>query len=531
MTLTGHQLLGSRDSAESSDSFFARNPATASDLQPAFHEASAHEINTAVALAKSAFSSFRDLAPSRRIEFLEAIIEETLALGDALLTRASEESAHPISRCTAERNRVITHTQQFIDWIREGSWIDARIDTADYDRKPIPKPDVRSQMEAIGPIAIFGASNFPIAISVLGTDTISALAAGCPVVIKGHPAHPGTCEIAARALIRAAQRTGMPDGVVSLIQGRRNETGAAIIQHPDIAGAAFTGSLAGGRALYDLANARPCPIPFFAEMGSVNPVFLLPGALKTRKKAIAKGFVTALTTGVGQFCTNPGIVLGLQSDDWSDFRQLAAEELASWTPATMLHSGIHHAYTVGITARQHTAGLDLLAQSQTAPDPERAQAAAYLFATTQQGIIDDPSLLDELFGPVSTLVDCQEPEDFLAIAEKLEGSLSATIHGTEEDLIEHQNLVRLLREKVGRLIFNGYPVGLEICHAMHHGGPYPATTLASATSIGTRAIQRFVRPVCYQDWPNAALPTGLQNENLLGIQRLVNGKWTRDPLP
>lgn len=525
--LTGHQLLGSRESAESPDTFFARNPALGTDLEPAFHEAAPAEVDEAVALASGAFSPFRRLLPEARADFLEAIAEEVLALGDELLERAAAETAHPPTRCAAERDRVVTHTRQFAAWIREGSWVDARIDLADPRRQPLPKPDVRSMLEPVGPVAVFGASNFPIAISVLGVDTVSALAAGCPVVVKAHPAHPGTCELAARAIQRAAAATQMPDGVFSLIHGRSHDTGTRLVRHPGLAAAAFTGSLAGGRALFDAANSRPVPIPFYAEMGSINPVFLLPGALKSRTESIAKGFAAALTAGVGQFCTNPGLVLGLESEDWRTFRDLARRQVAGFAPATMLHAGIHAAYAEGIAERLGRGGLELLGSSQAAPDPARAEAAAYLFATTREGLLADPTLLDELFGPVSTLVSCADPADFVAVAERLEGSLSATVHGTEEDLAEHRDLIDVLRRKAGRLIFNGYPVGLEICHAIHHGGPYPATTHPHFTSIGTRAIHRFARPVCYQDWPDARLPMELQNLNPRGILRLVDGERTR----
>ncbi len=525
--LTGHQLLGSRESAESSDTFAARNPALGADLEPAFHEATAIEIDEAVALAEAAFDPFRRLLPEARADFLDAIADETLALDDELLERASAETAHPPARCAAERDRVVTHTRQFAEWLREGSWVDARIDHGDPTRQPLPKPDVRSMLEPVGPVAIFGASNFPIAISVLGTDTISAFAAGCPVVVKAHPAHPGTCEIAARAIQRAAAATRMPEGVFSLIQGRSHETGTRLVTHPKIAAAAFTGSLAGGRALFDAANARPHPIPFYAEMGSVNPVFLLPGALKARAEGIAQGFVAALTAGVGQFCTNPGLVLGLESEEWRAFRDHAREKVAAFAPATMLHAGIHAAYTAGLGDRLGNEALALIGHSDTPPSPDRNEAAACLFATTQEGLLADPTLFDEIFGPASTLVTCASPSDFVAVAEKLEGSLSATIHGTEEDLAEHRELVALLRRKAGRLIFNGYPVGLEICHSIHHGGPYPATTHAHFTSIGTRAMHRFVRPVCYQGWPDAHLPTELQDLNPRGILRLVDGERTR----
>ena len=450
MNLTGKQLLGHRESAESSDTFVAKSLAAGIDLAPAFHEATSSEIDAAVTLAGAAFDRFRSLLPETRADFLDAIAEETLALGDELLERAAAETAHPLPRCAAERDRVITHTRQFASWIREGSWVDARIDTADPARKPLPKPDVRSLLEPVGPVAVFGASNFPIAISVLGTDTISAFAAGCPVIVKAHPAHPGTCEIAARAIQRAAERTRMPEGVFSLIQGRTVATGTNLVRHPGITAAAFTGSLAGGRALFEIANSRPQPIPFYAEMGSINPVFLRPGALKARTEGIAQGFVVALTAGVGQFCTNPGLVLGMDSADWSRFRDLAKEKVAAYAPATMLHAGIHGAYTAGIDERLRRGSLELVGTSSTSADPSRREAAAYLFATSQEGLLGDPTLFEELFGPVSTLVSCSAPEDFLAVAERLEGSLSATIHGTEVATAPHTMLASAPTASSGR---------------------------------------------------------------------------------
>jgi 2,5-dioxopentanoate dehydrogenase len=522
-TLTGHSYLGGPDGPFPGDIFDAINPATREILAPAFREATPEQVDLAVSRAAGAFDPFRHLSPDRRALFLEAIIEETLALGDAFLERCSAETGHPLARCLQERDRVVKHTRQFAELLREGSWVDARIDRGDPERKPIPKPDVRSLLQAIGPVAVFGASNFPIAISVLGVDTISALAAGCPVIVKGHPAHPGTCEMAAAALLRAAEQTGMPEGVFALLQGSKHEIGSQLVRHPALAAVAFTGSLAGGRALADLAAARPVPIPLYAEMGSLNPVFLLPEALATRGPQIAAGFVQALTIGVGQFCTNPGLVVGLDSPAWHSFTAEAQDKAASVAPATMLHSGIHQAYTVGVSHRQEHPHLQALGKPSTTPDPARHEAAAYLFTTTRQGLIEDPSLLDELFGPCATLVRCENAADLVAIAEQLEGSLSATVHGTEADMTNHAELLSVLSRKAGRLICNGYPVGLEICDSIHHGGPYPATTHSHFTSIGTRAIHRFVRPVCYQDWPMSLLPRELQEGNPCGVMRMVDG--------
>lgn len=521
--LTGHSYLGGASDQPSGHTFDAINPANGATLAPPFHEATSAEVDLAVTRAVFAFDAFRSLSPESRAAFLEAIIEETLALGDAFLERCSAETGHPLARCAQERDRVVKHTRQFADLLREGSWVDARIDHGDRDRKPFPKPDVRSLLQAIGPVAVFGASNFPIAISVLGVDTISAFAAGCPVVVKGHPAHPGTCELAASAVLRAAERTGMPEGVFALLQGSKHEIGSQLVRHPALTAVAFTGSLRGGRALADLAAARPVPIPVYAEMGSVNPVFLLPEALATRGEQIAAGFVQALTVGVGQFCTNPGLVAGLDSPAWTTFTELAQEKAAAVAPATMLHPGIHQAYVLGVAQRQGHPRLQSLGTPATPPDPARHEAAAYLFTTTRQGLVEDPTLLDELFGPSATLVRCDKSADLVAIAEQMEGSLSATVHGTEADLANHAELLSVLSRKAGRLICNGYPVGLEICDSIHHGGPYPAATHSYFTSIGTRAIHRFVRPVCYQDWPGSLLPVELQDANPRGVMRMVDG--------
>lgn len=528
MTLTGTQIIGSKDSSESSETFHGLNPATGESLETAFHEATEEEIDRAVNLADEVFGTFRDMLAERRADFLEAICEETMALGDEFLELASSETGHPLARCAMERDRAVNQARLFAEVLREGSWVDARIDLGDPNRQPMPKPDVRSLLQPIGPVAVFGASNFPIAISVLGADTISAFAAGCPVIVKAHPAHPGTCEMAARAIVKAAGHMRMPEGVFSLVQGKSNEVGTKLVEHPKIAAAAFTGSLQGGRALMDVAAARPVPIPFYAEMGSVNPIFILPGAFKKRSDEIAEGFVNALTLGVGQFCTNPGLALGIQSDEWDRFSQLVSERVAQYPPSTMLHEGIHAAYTEGILARADNEDLLLLGESDAEADPSAHQAAAYVFETTQQGLLNDPTLMEELFGPVSTLVSCGELDDMVEIAGTLEGSLSITVHGTEDDLKTYKPLIKVLQRKAGRLIFNGYPVGIEVCHSMHHGGPYPAASHSFFTSIGTRCIQRFVRPVCYQNWPNSQLPLALQDENPRGVWRLIDGERTRD---
>ncbi len=531
MAMHGKQFIGIQNtSAESNETFFGIDPRTGKELSTAFHEATTEEVDAAAQLARNAFDPFRQTTAEQRALFLEAIADEAEAISEPLIERASAETGHPHARCAAEISRSVNQARLFAAFIREGSWLDARIDLADPDRQPAPKPDVRSMMLPIGPIAVFGASNFPIAISVLGADTISALACGCPVVVKGHPAHPGTCEISAEAIIRAARKCNLPEGVFSLVHGKGHEVGIELVKHPAICAGAFTGSLAGGRALFDVANNRPSPIPFYAELGSVNPIFVLPGALAERGDQIAEGFVTALTTGVGQFCTSPGLVFGLGSNDLKSFSNTAAEKVSEYAPQTMLHAGIHHAYVSGVDSLKSRDALQLIGESAQTPSLEKAEAGCYLFQTDAAGLDANPALYEEIFGPVSTVVECGSPGDMEKFAEQLDGSLSACIHGNEEDLQNYQRLITILERKTGRLIFNGYPVGLEVCHSMHHGGPFPATCHSHFTSVGTRCINRFVRPVCYQDWPQSALPVELQNENLAEIWRMVDGKRTRTSL-
>ena len=529
INLHGQQFIGSQTSAESSDTFQGINPATSEALPTQFHEATESEIDKALQLAASAFDEFRSTTPEQRALFLDTLADEVDALGDQLLEQANAETGLPIPRCTGERGRATNQARQFAELLREGSWVDARIDLPNPDREPLPKPDVRSMMLPVGPVVVFGASNFPIAISVLGADTVSAFAAGCPVVIKAHPAHPGTCELSAQAVLSAIKKCGLPEGTFSLIHGRTYETGLSLVRHPATQAVAFTGSLAGGRALSDAAAARPNPIPVYAEMGSANPIFLLPGALKERASQIGTDFIQSVTLGVGQFCTCPGLVFGIDSDDLNIFTSSAAEGAQKSPPATMLHPGIHESFWKGVNAIEALEGFSLAGQSSDKVDPEKNQAACTIFETTSSALSDNPQLYDEVFGPVSTITKCQSTSELEQFASQLEGSLTATIHGTEEDLAKHAGLIHILETKVGRLIFNGYPTGIEVCHAMHHGGPYPAASHSYFTSIGTRCIYRFVRPVCYQGWPQGALPPELQNSNPSGIFRLLDGELTQAP--
>ena len=527
MTLHGQSIIAGKTVGSTGEAFTATNPATGKSLEPVFRESLVDQANAALKEADAAFDEFRAKTPEERAKFLEAIADGIEALGDPLLKRAHEETGLPMVRVTAERGRATGQARLFAKLIREGTWLEARIDKAIPDRAPLPKPDVRRMMVPVGPVVVFGASNFPLAISVAGTDTVSALGAGCPVVVKAHPGHPGTSEMIARAITGAAEKTGMPAGVFSMVQGKGSEIGMALVKHPLTTAVAFTGSLRGGRALFDAASTRPNPIPFYGELGSVNPVFLLPGALQQRAPQIAEAFVTALTMGVGQFCTNPGLVFGMKSDGLQQFMEKTSFLVKAWQPASMLHAGISESFDTGVTRVLGTQGVDLVARSQTLASKEASQATAALFSTDAANFENQASLREEVFGPTSIVTHAGSKEELERIAESFDGQLTASIHGTEDDLREHARLIRILERKAGRIIFNGFGTGIEVCPSMHHGGPYPATTHSHFTSIGTAAIYRFVRPVCYQGFPDDCLPEAIQNKNVTGAWRMVDGEMTR----
>ncbi len=528
MELHGKHFIGRRTVAAGEESFRAVNPATGAQLDPAFDEATEKETDWALAAATQAFDPYRERSPQDRAGFLNQIADEIDAIGDALTERAGEETGLPAARLTGERGRTCGQLRMFAALVREGSWVDACIDRAQPEREPLPKPDVRRMLIPLGPVVVFGASNFPLAFSVAGGDTASALAAGCPVVVKAHPAHPGTCELVARAVLAAAQKTGMPDGVFSLIHGRGHRVGTDLVEHPGAKAVAFTGSLQGGRALFDLAARRPEPIPVYAEMGSINPVFVLPGALSERAEGFADALAQSVTLGVGQFCTNPGLVVGVRSAELEAFTQQLRRAVSDAPAGTMLHRGILEAYECGATRLQATSGVTLLAESSASADADRTEARARAYTTDAETFLHRPDLSEEVFGPSTLVVHCGTREEMESIAQHLEGHLTATVHATEEDLRSHASLIRILETKVGRLVLNGFPTGVEVCPSMHHGGPYPATTDSRSTSVGTAAIARFARPLCYQGWPGASLPPELRNENASGIWRTIDGERTRD---
>lgn len=527
MELHGQNIIAGKAVAADGEKFPAYAPATGNYIEPQFEEASKAHVKQALTAAEAAFHEYRKLTAEQRAAFLDAIAEEILALGDPLIERANLETALPKERLTGERGRTMNQLKMFAMLIREGSWVEARIDLAQPDRQPLPKPDIRRMLIPIGPVIVFGASNFPLAFSVAGGDTASALAAGCPVVVKAHPAHPGTSEMVARAIAAAAEKTGMPAGVFSMLHDRGHEVGTALVKHPLTKAVGFTGSLRGGRALFDAAAARPDPIPVYAEMGSTNPVFFLPGALRERGEALAEGLKNSVTMGVGQFCTNPGLTIGLNGDDFNKFTAKLSALIADAPSGTMLYPGILTAYEQGLKQLSEIEGVNKALSNHTT-ELSRTEARAAMFTTDAANFLQHRELSEEVFGPSTVVVNCSSKEELENVANNLHGHLTATIHGTEEDLKEFGWLVAILENKVGRLLFNGFPTGVEVCASMQHGGPYPATTDSRTTSVGTAAISRFARPVSYQNFPQSALPVELQNENSRGIWRLVDNQFTKE---
>jgi len=509
MSLSGQHFIAGNRSASGSSTFTGVDPSTGDDLPTNFHDATAAEIDEAVTAAQSAFFELQKVSGEKLGELLELIATKIEEAGDTLLDRAHAETALPMGRLQGERGRTCNQTRIFAGMARDGSWRQRRIDAGDPNRKP-PKPDVRTMLFGIGPVAVFGASNFPLAIGVVGTDTICALAAGCPVIVKAHPAHPGTCEILGAIVTEAVKECGLPAGTFSMLQSNSNESGAEFVRHPGICGVAFTGSLRGGRALFDIACSRPNPIPFYAEMGSSNPVFLLPGAMAERSKEIAEGYIHSVTMGVGQFCTNPAVVLGLEGEPLENFISAASESASNYAPQTMLHPGIHQAYESGRKRLGETDGVTQVGISSSGAD-EIAHEAACAIYSADFSVLDSSEELEEIFGPTSTVYKCQSRDQMIKFASGLDGHLTATIHGTEQDLLDHADLVNILQHKVGRIVFNGFPTGIDVCNAMHHGGPYPAATHSFYTSIGHQSIYRFTKPVCFQGFPESMLPDALKS--------------------
>ncbi|TDH23485.1 aldehyde dehydrogenase (NADP(+)) [Segetibacter sp. 3557_3] len=526
-TLTGVNFTGFTTSAESKKTFQAFSPASNNFLEDKFSYATESELKYVLELADRAFPVYRDLPALRRAEFLDAIADEIMALGDALIQRCSTETALPAARITGERGRTCNQLKMFAQLLRDGWWVDARIDTAQPDRQPLPKPDVRRMHIPIGPVAVFGASNFPLAFSTAGGDTASALAAGCPVVVKAHSSHPGTNELVSSAIIKAAKTTGMPEGVFSSVYLSHDDV-VTLVQHRAIKAVGFTGSRDVGMLLFKAANGRLDPIPVYAEMSAVNPVILMEGALQTKGEKIAKDLAGSITMGVGQFCTNPGLVLAIESDTTKKFLELLAGEITSTLPASMLNRNIAKAYNEGVKKRQDKA--DVLATAAREPNKDKYEAGAVVHTIDAEGFSAARELSEEIFGPASLVVMCKDETALISVLQSLEGQLTATIHATEADEQSLAPMISIITHKAGRVIYGGYPTGVEVCHSMQHGGPFPSTTDGRSTSVGTAAIYRFVRPVAYQDFPNHLLPEALRNDNPSNILRLVNNEWTNKPI-
>lgn len=520
MNMTGMMLLGKQDVRGDGREVRAIDPATGDTLDPAFHDGSLAHVDQAVRLAQAAFDSYRHTSPEQRAAFLEAIADGIMALGDTLIERTMAETGLPRARLEGERMRTVNQMRMFAREARLGNEIGVRIDHAQPERKPMPRSDLRFQMIPVGPVVVFGASNFPLAFSVAGGDTAAALAAGAPVIVKGHPAHPGTSELVGRAIRQAVQDCGLHEGVFSLLFGSSHEFGQALAAHPGVKAVAFTGSRSGGLALMKAAAARAEPIPVYAEMSSINPVFLLPAALKEKAESIAEGFVASLVGSAGQLCTNPGLLIALDSPDLNRFVAHATAALAKTNATTMLTPGIHAAYQQGVERMSAQAGVTVLARSQPAQGAAHTCQAALLETSAEAFLASHEILGQEVFGACSMLIRCQDIQQFYALIDVLEGQLTATLQCTQADdpdLVA--GLLRVLELKAGRLLVNGFPTGVEVCAAMVHGGPFPATSDPRSTSVGTAAVQRFLRPVCYQDIPDGALPPALQRANPWGVAR------------
>jgi len=517
--ISGDLLIGA-DSTGDNKSVRAINPATGANLEPAFAIASEADVARACELAGQAFDTYRATSPEARAKFLETIATNIMEIGDALIERATEETGLPTARLQGERARTVGQLRLFAQVVRSGEWLDLRVDPALPDRKPLPRPDLRLRQIPLGPVAVFGASNFPLAFSVAGGDTASALAAGCPVVVKGHLAHPGTGELVGRAIRAAVVACGLPEGTFSLLTGA-NETGAALVRNPHIKAVGFTGSRGGGLALGAIAAARPEPIPVYAEMSSVNPVFLFPAALAARAEAIGTGFVGSLTMGAGQFCTNPGLLFAIDSPDLDRFVETASAALTGSVPAPMLTPGIHAAFDNGVAALAGHEAVKTVARGAPAEGVNRSPGA--FFETDVEHFLADDRLGHEVFGASGLLVRCKDIDQMIAVAEKLEGQLTATLQLDAGDYGIAAKLLPVLERKVGRILANGWPTGVEVSHAMVHGGPFPATSDSRTTSVGTLAIRRFLRPVSYQDLPEGLLPAELQDEGVKGLPHLLDG--------
>ena len=523
--ITGKNYVGNRLSGSGSKTYKTFNPLLNIENDNEFIEASIEEINEAVFLATDAYIVYNQKSGSEKAAFLNAIADEILALDDLLIQTYCSESGLPEGRAKGERGRTIGQLRAFAGLLEDGSWVDAIVETAIPDRTPAPKPDLRKMLVPLGPVVVFGASNFPLAFSTAGGDTAAALAAGCPVIVKSHPMHAGTGELVASAIIKAAQATGMPNGVFSNINSSGIEVGVQLVKHPEVKAVGFTGSIKGGRALFDIAAQRNEPIPVFAEMGSINPVIILPEAIKNRTAELATTYAGSITVGSGQFCTNPGLLLGIKSDALANFIDALSKEIIKIAPSCMLHPNIIGAYEKNKQTAVEQPGLVVAADyTSEASDNHARQTVVTVDGKT---FLKNSKLHQEVFGPFSMMVQCEDAAELQQIVANLEGQLTGTIISDNNEISNYPQVIASLQNRVGRIIFNGVPTGVEVSPAMQHGGPYPASTDSRFTAVGTQSIKRWVRPFSFQDWPDKLLPDELKRENPLGINRSVNGEQTK----
>lgn len=508
-------------------SFKAQNPATNGEIEGDFYVATVADADAAMQLAEKAFAVYRHTDAKTKAAFLRSIAEGITALGDELLNRSSAESGLPIPRLTGERGRTVGQLNMYANLLEEGSWVEAVIDTAIPDRTPLPRVDIRKMMMPIGPAVVFGASNFPMAFSVAGGDTVSALAAGCPVVVKAHPAHPGASALVAEVIMKAAQKHNLPEGVFSHLFDDGYAVGEALVKHPKTKIVTFTGSLKGGMALVKMARERDEPIPVFAEMGSINPVILLPQALENRAEELAKTYSDSITMSAGQFCTNPGLLLAVKSEGLERFKQTLEVGIANVTSATMLTAGICNNYQKLAKERLVDDAVTVLRKSDKLNTESQNQALAVVSEISAADFLADEKFKEEVFGPYSMLVVADDMAELETVISTLQGQLTATIMAEREELALYKPIIDKLSNLAGRVILNNPPTGVEVGNAMQHGGPFPATSDSRFTSVGTGAIKRFVRPVAWQNWEDELLPDALKDSNPLGIWRLFNNEWTK----
>ena len=492
-----------------------------------FKDASVAEINVVLEKAWKAFHAYRKLSLKQRADFMRAIAAGLDNAPDELIPTAMQETSLPEARLRNEKTRTVFQLNSYADACERGEWLEARIDTANPDRNP-PKPDVRKLLLPLGPVVVFGASNFPFAYSTAGGDTACAFAAGCPVIVKAHPAHAGTSEIVAKIILDAAQKLGLPEGIFAHVHGASFEVGKALVTHPYTKAVGFTGSYAGGKALFDWANQRKEPIPVFAEMGSINPVWLLPGKLQQSAAEIAKMYAGSITLGVGQFCTNPGLIIGIEGEPLQQFITALGNEIKQVAPGTMLHPGIAKTYGEKKAAALSQQEVTTVAESATAPAANQGVPA--VASASGKAFLNNPVLHQEVFGPYSLVIRCADMQEMVQVAKHLEGQLTSTLMATEQDVREQDELVEAVKNICGRFIMNSVPTGVEVCLSMQHGGPFPATTDARFTSVGADGIKRFARPVSFQGWPDSLLPDELKNGNPLAIWRTVNNELTKDSI-